>query len=120
MEAGRVIVDPAVLDEWFRNLAQNVEDVLRQLTFNMHETGCSDHADRREIMMLVPAWSPVESVPVHVDRHAKRSTITTCISAEELRMWLFVIRPRVTAEKDLADHGYKHHNAFVTSSLFEV
>jgi hypothetical protein len=128
MESERVAVDPAVLDEWFRDLAQRVEGVPRQFIFNVDETGCSDYADRREITVLVPACSTAKSVPVPVDRHAKRSTLTACIGADGFRMRPFVIVSRVTAEKDLAYYGYDRHNvaivsqenAFMTSSLFEM
>jgi hypothetical protein len=127
-EAERVAVGSEIVTEWYRALATKIEGVPRAFIYNVDETGCSDYADKREIRVLVPACCDATSVPVPIDRHAKRSTLTACIGADGFRMRPFVIVSRATAEKDLAYYGYDHHNvalasqenAFMTSSLFEL
>jgi hypothetical protein len=68
------------------------------------------------------------SVPVPVDRHSKRSTLTACIAADGSRMKPFVIVQRATAEAELKHYGYEpsnvflvsRENAFMTTRLFEL
>jgi hypothetical protein len=77
--------------------------------------GLLDYADKREIRVLVQDCCAATSVPVSADRHAKRSTITACISADGFQMRRFVIVSRATAGKDLASSGYDRHNAALAS-----
>jgi hypothetical protein len=42
MEAERVSVDPAVIDQWYTELERRVTAIPRQFVFNFDETGCSD------------------------------------------------------------------------------
>jgi hypothetical protein len=68
------------------------------------------------------------SVPVFIDRHVKRPTLTTCIGAGGFRLRRFVTVSRATAKKDLASYRYDRHNialafqkkAFTTFLLFEL
>jgi hypothetical protein len=111
-----------------RALTTSIEDVPRAFTVNADETGCSDYSDQREIRVLVQACCDATSVPVRADRHAKRSTLTSCIGADGFQIRPFVIVSRATAEKDLGSYGYDCHNValasqengFTTFSLFKL
>jgi hypothetical protein len=48
---------------------------------------------------------PDPSVPVPVNRHTKRSTLTACIAADGYRMKPFVIVDRATVEAGVGLYG---------------
>jgi hypothetical protein len=128
MESDRVAVDPAVLTEWYRSLAEKIQEVPRRFILNADETGCADFTDSREVKVIVPYDFERNSVPLPVDRHVKRATLTACIAADGFRMRPFVIVDRKTMEKDLIYYGYddstvsivSQENAFMTQKLFEI
>jgi hypothetical protein len=127
-EAERVSVDPTAIDQWYAELERRVTGIPRQFVFNVDETGCSDRSDSRETRVVVPADYPEPTVPVPVDRHTKRSTLTACIAADGFRMKPFVIVDRSTVEMEIQYYGYhqsnvfiaSQENAFMTKALFEL
>jgi hypothetical protein len=101
--------------------------VSRRFVFNVDETGCSEHIDSHEVIVVVPIDYPDPSVPVSVSRHTKRSTLTACIAADVYWMKSFVIVDRATVEAEVGLSGYdssnvflaSQENAFLTTRLFE-
>jgi hypothetical protein len=128
IEEERVQLDPAVIANWYADLARRIAGVPRQFIFNVDETGCNEFADKRETRVLVPITHPKGNIAIPVDRHSKRSTLTACIAADGFRMRPFVIVDRLTAEKQLQYSGYHESNvqiasqpnAFMTRSLFHL
>jgi hypothetical protein len=128
MDLERVAADPAVIDAWYQELAANIEGVPRQFIFNVDEAGCCDYADKRELTVLVPLDFPEPSIPIPVDRHSKRSTLTACLAADGYRMKQLIIVDRVTCEDEVRSYGYDRSNvyiasqahAFMTQRLFEL
>jgi hypothetical protein len=124
----RVAVDPGEIEAWFNKLEEKVQGIPRAFVFNLDETGCSESLDSREVRALVPIDYPAPSVPVPVNRHSKRSTLTACIAADGFRAKPFLIVSQSTAENDLRLSGYdrthvfiaSQENAFMTRSLFEL
>jgi hypothetical protein len=127
-ESERVSVDPGEIEAWFNKLEEKVQGIPRAFVFNVDETGCSEYSDSREVRALVPIDYPAPSVPVPVNRHSKRSTLTACIAADGFRAKPFLIVSRATAENELRLYGYDRNNvfiasqenAFMTRSLFEL
>jgi hypothetical protein len=117
MEAERVAVDPATIEDWYRVLAETIDGIPREFVCNVDEAGCSEKSDQREVKVLVPADYPNPSVEVPFDRHSKRSTLTACIAADGFRMKPFLVVDRVTAEAELAYFGYNRENAFIASQV---
>jgi hypothetical protein len=127
-EAERVAVDCATLAEWNADLGRRIAGVPRQFVFNVDETGCSNFSDKRETTVLVPSTYEARSVRIPVDRHAKRSTLTTCIAADGDRARPFDIVEHHTAKMELSYYGYNasnvtiatEANGFLTSRLFNI
>jgi hypothetical protein len=105
-----------------------VQGIPRAFVFNVDETGCSEYSDSREVRALVPIGYPAPSVPVPVNCHSKRSTLTVCIAADGFRIKSFLIVSRATAENERRLDGYARNNVFIASqenvfitrSLFEL
>jgi hypothetical protein len=127
-ESERVAVDPEQIDAWLTKLEEKVQGIPRAFVFNVDETGCSEYSDSRKVRALVPIDYPAPSVPVPVNRHSKRSTLTACIAADGFRARPFLIVSRITAENKRRLDGYDQNNAFIASrenafmtrSLFEL
>jgi hypothetical protein len=101
MESERVAVDPAMLATWYNDLGVRIRDVPRAFVFNVDETGCCDFADSRELTVIVPCAFEGDSIPLPVDRHSKRATLTVCIAADGSALRRFAIVDRVTMDKDI-------------------
>jgi hypothetical protein len=114
-ESERVAVQPEHIEAWFERLEQSVAGVPREFVFNVDETGCSEYSDSREVKVLVPIDYARPSVPVPVDRHTKRSTLTACIAADGFRAKPFMIVSRATLENEVAMYGYDRRNVYITS-----
>jgi hypothetical protein len=99
MESDSVAVDPAVVKELYRCLAEKIDHVPRWFIFNVDEIGRADFAATREVKVVVPWDFERNSTPVPVDRHVKRATFTACIAADGFRMRPFVIVDRRTMDK---------------------
>jgi hypothetical protein len=77
---------------------------------------------------VVPADDPEPIVPVPVNRHNKRSTLTSWMSADGFDMKPFVIVDRSTVVTEISYYGYNksnmfitsQENAFMTKALFEL
>jgi hypothetical protein len=80
------------------------------------------------VTVVVPIDYPDPSVPVPVNRHTKRSTLTACIAADGYRMKPFVIVDRATMEAEVGLYGHdssdvflaSQENAFMMTRLFEL
>jgi hypothetical protein len=127
-ESERVAVDPGEIEAWFNKLEEKVQGIPRAFMFKVDGTGCWEYSDSREVRALVPIDYRAPSVPVPVNRHSKRSTLTACIAADGFRAKSFLIVSRTTAENELRLSGYDRNNvfiasqenAFMTRSLFEL
>jgi hypothetical protein len=121
-------MDASETDDWYNILSEKLMGASRRFVFNVHETGCSEHIDSHEVTVMVPIDYPDRPVPVPVNRHTKRSTLTACIAADGYRMKPFVIVDRATVEAEVGLYGYdssnvflaSQENAFMTTRLFEL
>jgi hypothetical protein len=68
IEEERVQLDPAVIANWYADLARRIAGVHRQFIFNVDETGCNEFADKRETKMLVPITRSKGSIAIPVYR----------------------------------------------------
>jgi hypothetical protein len=91
IEFERVAVDPQQIDPWFDELAEKVQRIPRAFVFHVDKTGCSEHADSREVRALMPIDCHGTSIPVPLDRNSKRSTFTVCIVTDGFRAKSFMI-----------------------------
>jgi hypothetical protein len=114
-DSERLAVDASEIDAWYNILSEKLIGVSRRFVLNVDETGCSEHIDSHEVTVMVPIDYPDLSVPVPVNRHARRSTLTACIAADGYRMKPFVIVDRAIVEAEVGLYGYDSSNVFLTS-----
>jgi hypothetical protein len=57
-------MDASETDAWYNILSEKLMGVSRRFVFNVDETGCSEHIDSREVIVVVPIDYPDPSVPV--------------------------------------------------------
>jgi hypothetical protein len=100
-DSDRVVVDASEIDAWYNILREKPTGVSRRFVLNLDETGCSEHIDSHEVRVVVPIDYPDPSVLVPVNRHTKRSTLTTCVAADGYRIKPFVIVDRATVEVEV-------------------
>jgi hypothetical protein len=89
--------------------------VSRRFVFNVDETGCSEHIDSHEMIVVVPIDYPDPSVPVPVNRPTQLSILTACIAADGYQMKPFIIVDRATLETEVGLCEYESSNAFLVS-----
>jgi hypothetical protein len=94
-------MDASEIDAWYDILSEKLMCDSRGFVFNVDETGCSEHIDSHEVTVVLPIDYPDPSVPVPVNCHTKRSTLTACIAADGYRMKPFVIVDRATMEPEV-------------------
>jgi hypothetical protein len=109
-ESERVAVSPGQIETWFDELELKIQGIPREFVFKRDETGCSEHPDRREVRALGPMCYARASLPVPMDRHSKRSTLTACIAADGFRAKPFIIVSRAATEAELRLDGYDRSN----------
>jgi hypothetical protein len=127
-DSERLAVDASEIDAWYNILSEKLLGVSRRFVFNVDETGCLEHIDSHEVTIVVPVDYPDPSVPVPVNRHTERSTLTACIAADGYWMKPFLIVDRATVEAEMGLYGYdspnvflaSQENAFMTTRLFEL
>jgi hypothetical protein len=90
-DSERLAVDASEIDAWYNILSKKLMGVSRRFVFNVDEAGCSEHIDSHEVTIVVPIDYPDPLVPVPVNHHPKRSTLTACIAADRYRMKRFII-----------------------------
>jgi hypothetical protein len=81
-DSERLAVDASEIDAWYNILSEKLIGVSRRFVFNVDETGCSERIDSHEVTVVVPIDYPDPSVPVPVNRHTRRSTLTACMAAD--------------------------------------
>jgi hypothetical protein len=121
-------MDANETDAWYNILSEKLMGVSRRFVFKVDETGCSEHIDSHEVTVVVSIDYPDPSVPVPVNRHTKRFTLTACIAADGYRMKPIVMVDRATVEAEVGLYGYDNanvflasqENSFMTTRLFEL
>jgi hypothetical protein len=91
MEAERIQASNEDIIKWYEELADLIKGIPAAFIYNMDETGCSEFVASCKLIVVVPDDYKEETIPVPIDRHSKRSTLTGCVSADGKALKPFVI-----------------------------
>jgi hypothetical protein len=116
-DSQRLDMDVCEMDAWYDILSEKLMGISWRFVFNVDQTGWSEHIDSHEVTIVLPIDDPDPSVPVPVNRHTKRSSLTACIAADGYRMKPFVIVDRAIMEAEVGLYGYDSSNVFLASQV---
>ena len=107
MESDRVDCDPEEIDEYFVNL-ENILDgsIPAPFVINIDQSGFQEWADKRNLIVVVPADFTQDEIKIPVARTTKRASILAGIAADGSTITPAVIVPRKTIEMELFENGY--------------
>jgi len=115
MESERMQVRCAEIDEHFKSLKDELDDVPACCVLNIDETGIQPWVDAS----VVNAWVPIEcdktSISYPVVRSGKRATVLVAISLDGERIRPLVVVQRKTIDSELISSGYFERTDFAAA-----
>ena len=98
MEEDRAKVNDEDIDNYYDNLAHEINGTPASLIFNMDEAGEDDYVDTHSYHVIVPSEYPNKSINIPVRRKCKRSALIHCISCDGTYLKPLLIIPRKTVD----------------------
>ena len=128
MENNRVDCDPEEINDYFDHLESVLDgSIPAPFVINIDQSGFQEWADKRNLVVVVPAEVTQDEIKIPVARTTKRASILAGIAADGSTITPAVIVPRKTIEMELFENGYTpdkvmlayQENGFFTIEIFE-
>jgi hypothetical protein len=103
----RLQVPREVLEETLRCMEEVVQDIVRDLVFNLDEVGVSEWEDRKPKRVVISTSVIGQTIHHGVNRNPKHVTIVTCVAASGEHLIPYLITPQDSPalHDDLERHG---------------
>ena len=126
IEAERMRVSSESLADYYKRLANTINEMPADFVLNLDESGFEKFADARKQFIVVPNEMKIYNHPV--ERNEKRVTLLGCISASGKSLKPLVILSRQTIDVELFELGFTpdvvdfvfSETGYMTSEIFQT
>ena len=126
MEDKRLLAKEHDIDNYYKDLANEINGMNPSFLFNLDEVGQDDWADKREQTVIVPQNWTKSTAPYALSRSGKRATALLCISGDGEWINPQIVVPRSTIDSEILSfcptqmfQMVHTPSGYVTSASFE-